>query len=47
MIDFVEYGIVMGNGEEALKASADFVTKDANDNGVIFALKHFNLISGA
>lgn len=36
--------IAMGNGREELKAKADFVTKDADQGGIRYALKHFGWI---
>ena len=44
MIRFAGIGIAMGNGEEAVKAAADYVTADIDDDGIEKALKHFNLI---
>lgn len=36
-------GVAMGNGCEAVKQAADFVTKRIEDDGVDFALRHFGL----
>lgn len=44
MIRFAGIGVAMGNGEEAVKAVADFVTADIDDDGIEKALKHYNLI---
>lgn len=44
LLKTVRYGICMGNGAEELKAIADYVTKDINDNGIEAALKHFGII---
>ena len=44
MIRFAGIGVAMGNGEEEVKAVADFVTADIDDDGIEKALKHFNLI---
>ena len=44
MIRFAGIGVAMGNGEEAVKAAADYVTADIDDDGIEKALKHFNLI---
>lgn len=38
-------GVAMGNGKESLKAIADFVTRDVNDDGLAHAFAHFGLIS--
>ena len=44
MIEFAGTGIVMGNGTEIVKQSADFITKDLQDDGLAYALKEFELI---
>ena len=44
MIRFAGIGVAMGNAEEAVKAVADFVTADIDDDGIEKALKHFQLI---
>lgn len=37
-------GIAMGNGCDAVKAAADFVTKRIEDDGIAFALQQYGLI---
>ena len=44
MIRFAGIGVAMGNGAEEVKAVADYVTADIDDDGIEKALKHFNLI---
>lgn len=44
MIRYAGIGVSLGNGVDALKAEADYVTTDIDDNGIANALKHFNLI---
>ena len=44
MIRFAGIGVAMGNAEEPVKAIADFVTADIDDDGIEKALKHSNLI---
>ena len=44
MIRFAGIGVAMGNAEESVKAIADFVTADIDDDGIEKALKHYNLI---
>ena len=44
MIEYVNTGIVMGNGIDELKKKAAYVTKDILDDGIESALKHFGLI---
>lgn len=45
-IDMLEYagiGVAMGNAGESVKASADFVTKDIDDDGIFFALQELGI----
>ena len=44
MIGFAGIGVAMGNAEPSVKAVADFVTADIDDDGIAKALKHFGLI---
>ncbi len=44
MFPAVGHTIAMGNGQQALKEQAEFVTTDINEDGVYNGLKHFNLI---
>lgn len=44
MLRYVGIGVAMGNAEDEVKAIADFVTTDVDDNGIENALKHFGLI---
>lgn len=44
MIRFAGIGIAMGNGEDTVKAAADFVTADIDDDGIEKALRHYQLI---
>lgn len=44
MLQFAGIGVAMGNGAEKVKAAADYVTADIDDDGIEKALKHFNLI---
>lgn len=44
MIDYVRHGIVMGNGDDKLKAVAEYVTDDMDKDGVEKALMHYGLI---
>lgn len=37
-------GIAMGNGTEVIKKSADYVTDDADHDGIFNAMKHFHII---
>lgn len=44
MIRFAGIGVAMGNAEEPVKAVADYVTADIDDDGIEKALRHYNLI---
>ncbi len=44
MLQVCGTGIAMGNGTEEIKKSADYVTNDADHDGIYNALKHFNII---
>lgn len=44
MIENVGTGIAMGNGVEALKEKADYITDSIENNGIYNALVHFNLL---
>lgn len=44
MIRFSGIGVAMGNAEEKVKAVADYVTADIDDDGIEKALQHFGLI---
>lgn len=45
MLRFAGIGVAMGNAEEKVKAVADYVTSDVDDDGIANALVHFGLIS--
>lgn len=44
MLSFAGIGVAMRNAEDSVKAAADYVTADIDDDGIAEALKHFNLI---
>lgn len=44
MLEHVGMGVAMGNAEEAVKRSANYVTTSVDDRGVERALLHFGLI---
>lgn len=44
MIRAAGIGVAMGNALESLKAEADYVTASVDDDGILNALRHFNLI---
>lgn len=44
MLRFAGIGVALGNGSDAAKAAADYVTTDIDDNGIENALRHFGLL---
>lgn len=44
MLEFAGIGVAMGNADEEVKAVADYVTTDIDEDGIANALKHFGLI---
>lgn len=44
MLEAAGHGIAMGNGQQALKDKADYVTTAIDEDGVYNGLKHFGLI---
>ena len=40
----VAIGVALGNADEHVKAAADYVTDDVDDDGVLHALEHFGVI---
>lgn len=44
MLKHVAYGIAMGNSEQKVKDNADYVTSDADKNGIYEACRHFKII---
>lgn len=44
MLKYVAHGVAMGNGTDAAKAAADYVTTDIHDDGIYNGLKHYGLI---
>lgn len=44
MLEHASIGVAMGNSAEDLKEIADYITTDIDDDGIVNALKHFELI---
>ena len=44
MLRHAGIGIAMGNANDTVKASANYVTDSVDEDGIWNALKHFNLI---
>ena len=44
MLDFAGIGVAMGNADDSVKAHADYVTTDVDNEGIYNALLHFGVI---
>lgn len=44
MLEYVKHSIAMGNASKVVLDMASFVTKDVDEDGIAFALKHFHII---
>ena len=44
MIEFCGIGVAMGNAQEKVKAVADYVTTDIDQDGVKNALQYYGII---
>lgn len=44
MFDTVGFSVAMGNAEEALKARAHYVTKNIEQDGILYALEQLEII---
>ncbi|MGI6607924.1 MAG: HAD family hydrolase [Erysipelotrichaceae bacterium] len=44
MIEYAGLGIAMGNGYDTVKKAADYITDTAADDGIIKALRKFNIL---
>ena len=44
MLAFAGIGVAMGNATEPAKAAADYITDDVDHDGIMNALKHFNVL---
>ena len=44
MLEQVGFGIAMGNGSEALKSVANYVTKKSTNDGIYYALRKLQII---
>ena len=44
MLSLVGLGICMENGHDDVKTISDFVTRSVFDDGIVYALEHFNII---
>lgn len=44
MLEYAGVGVAMGNAKEDVQAKADFVTKSVDEDGIVYALRHYGLI---
>lgn len=44
MLDYVGIGVAMGNGKEQVKLHADYVTEDAEHDGIMNALQKYHIL---
>lgn len=44
MLEYVAFGIAMGNADEKVKEVADYVTDNVDNDGILHALEHYHLI---
>lgn len=44
MLEHAGIGVAMGNASDRVKAAADYITSSVDDDGIINALKHFNIL---
>ena len=44
MLNYVQFGIAMGNASKEAKDASDYVTSSISENGIKNGLKHFHLI---
>ena len=44
MLEFAGIGVAMGNAEESVKAVADYITTDIDEDGIWNACRHWELI---
>lgn len=44
MFQFATNSIAMGKSDECIYNAASFITKDIHDDGIAYAMQHFNII---
>ena len=44
MLEYCAVGVAMGNGGEEIRAMADFITEDVEQDGLWKAFRHLNLV---
>jgi hydroxymethylpyrimidine pyrophosphatase-like HAD family hydrolase len=44
MLEYAAIGIAMGNAGDKVKKVAEYITNDVDNDGIVSALEHYNLI---
>ena len=44
MLQYAGIGVALNNGSEGIKAAADYVTSDIDDDGIFKALQHLGIL---
>ena len=44
MLQYAGIGVAMGNARPEVQQVANFVTRSVDDDGILFALKHFGIL---
>lgn len=44
MLEHAGIGVAMDNASDRVKAAADYITSSVDDDGIVNALKHFNIL---
>ena len=44
MLKYVGIGVAMGNAKDDVKAIADYITDSVQEDGIVSALKHFDIL---
>ena len=44
MLEYAHIGVAMENGMPEVKAIADYITSDVKEDGIVAALKHFEIL---
>lgn len=44
MLEHAGIGVAMGNASDTVKAAADYITSSVDEDGIINALRHFNIL---
>ena len=44
MFEYCPNGVLMANGKQDLSKIVSFITKDVDEDGIEYALQHFNIV---